>query len=104
MSPRSKPFAIVYHVFYKSMISVFPMIAYRDKVDKEKTKVLMETNFNNNVFIPKVISWEEVVLPGNWQIEDVTPRVNEMTDDLQSIVKLPNGNVEVNFRRKNGKS
>lgn len=95
MGPKNRNIGIINRIFYKAMKSLHPAVAYPEKVKGRTT--LMETNFNANVFVPRLDKWDEVTLPGKWDIEDAQPTVNEVRDEIETVAQHLDGKVEVNF-------
>ena len=97
MKPGSENIALVYRIHYKVMNTLAP----RTKVlpsEKGQT-VIFETNLRQaNVTIPRTLSWDEVSLPSEWNLEHATnPQMDSHT--LEKIIEHTDGTVSLSFER-----
>lgn len=69
---RFLPGAIIYRFQYKAMSSAFNTGAMRSSYKGET--VLFKTDLQrSHLSVPKQISWNQVLLPQNWLLQDATP-------------------------------
>ncbi|KAJ1430618.1 polyprotein [Sesbania bispinosa] len=54
-----------------------------------------------NVTVPKVIRWEDIVLPDKWTMDRATPTIPRKTQEIQQIRQFETGKVEIIFDRRN---
>ncbi|KAJ1405225.1 Enzymatic polyprotein [Sesbania bispinosa] len=54
-----------------------------------------------NVTVPKVIRWEDIVLPDKWTMDRATPTLPRKTPEIQQIRQFETGKVEIIFDRRN---
>ncbi|KAJ1395824.1 polyprotein [Sesbania bispinosa] len=54
-----------------------------------------------NVTVPKVIRWEDIVLPDIWIMDRATPTLPRKTPEIQQIRQFEIGKVEIIFDRRN---
>ncbi|KAJ1401259.1 Enzymatic polyprotein [Sesbania bispinosa] len=54
-----------------------------------------------NVTVPKVIRWEDIVLPDKWIMDRATPTLPRKTPEIQQIRQFETGKVEIVFDRRN---
>ena len=69
------------------------IIAYNNQLQGMTTLFL--THSKNKVTTPKVITWEQVNLTGERDLQDAQPSIPLISDDLETINQYPDGKVEI---------
>ncbi|KAI8571991.1 hypothetical protein RHMOL_Rhmol01G0164100 [Rhododendron molle] len=91
------PLALIYRIYYKCMktnLNIHALV----KSPKDKT-VLIQSNTNANIQVPKTISWNDITLPTSWVSEnDSYPhKIQNDTVDLDYIKQYLDGTVRISF-------
>ncbi|KAI8571492.1 hypothetical protein RHMOL_Rhmol01G0124200 [Rhododendron molle] len=97
MLEGSHPLALIYRIYYKCMktnLNIHALV----KSPKDKT-VLIQSNTNANIQVPKTISWNDITLPTSWVSEnDSYPhKMQNDTVDLDYIKQYLDGTVRISF-------
>ncbi|KAI8563903.1 hypothetical protein RHMOL_Rhmol03G0145600 [Rhododendron molle] len=97
MLKGSHALALIYRIYYKCMktnLNIHALV----KSPKDKT-VLIQSNTNANIQVPKTISWNDITLPTSWVSEnDSYPhKMQNDTVDLDYIKQYLDGTVRISF-------
>ena len=102
MIEGSSHLALIYRIYYKLLkTNLNPQALLKDP--KDKTLLLQASSEDINVNIPKMIKWEDMKLPDEWDLPSETPptilppiNIYE-TDDSSSIEQYLDGTVKIRF-------
>ncbi|KAI8542883.1 hypothetical protein RHMOL_Rhmol08G0174500 [Rhododendron molle] len=97
MLEGSHPIALIYRIYYKCMKTNLNIHALL-KSPRDKT-VLIQSNTNANIQVPKTISWRDIQLPTSWvsENESFPQKLQNDTIDLDYIQQYLNGTVRISF-------
>ena len=102
MMEGSRPLALIYRIYYKLFKSnLNPQALTKDPQDQ--TLLLQASREDINVNVPKMIKWEDIKLPEEWDLPNEMPptipkpiNIAE-TDDLESVTQYHDGTVKIRF-------
>ena len=98
MEEGSKPFALIYRIYYR-LLGSKPSA----KINREpsgKTMLIQCLTPNAKVQVPKMIQWHDVKLPTEWLLEQESPLAKPVFDelDLTHIQQYIDGTVKISFQ------
>jgi hypothetical protein len=98
MEEGSRPLAIIYRIYYKLMkTNLDPQAVIKSA---GQSILLIQSSIHDvNIQIPKMIRWDEINLPNEWLLENVSkpPRVVNDSSSLDYIQQYLDGSVKINF-------
>ena len=102
MMEGSRPLALIYKIYYKLFKSnLNPQALTKDPQDQ--TLLLQASREDINVNVPKMIKWEDIKLPKEWDVPNEMPptipkpiNIAE-TDNLESVTQFHDGIVKIRF-------
>jgi hypothetical protein len=98
MEEGSRPLAIIYRIYYRLMkTSLNPQAIFKDP--KGSTLLIQSSTQDAAVSVPKMIRWQDVNLPNEWLLENVSKpsHVMSRSTDIDIIEQYLNGDVKINF-------
>jgi hypothetical protein len=98
MEEGSRPLAIIYRIYYKLMkTNLDPQAVIKSA--GQSTLLIQSSTHDANVQIPKMIRWDDINLPNEWLLENVSkpPRVINDSSSLDYIHQYLDGSVKINF-------
>ena len=98
MKEGSRPLAIIYHIYYQLMkTNLNPQAIVKDLAGS--TMLIQSSTQDAIVRTPKMIRWDEVTLPNEWLLENVSKPINVVTgsSDVDLIQQYLDGTVKINF-------
>ena len=100
MEECSKPFALIYHIYYKLLGTQLNPGAINHKKPSGKTMLIQCSTTNAKVQVPKMIQWQDVKLPTKWFLEQESPISKPIFDelDLTHIQQYLDGTVKISFQ------
>ena len=99
MKKGALPMVVIYRIYFKLMQSAFGSKAY--KIDRKGQTQLIQTDYTRaNVSIPKMIHWNQVNLPEQWELDNPIPKEPIQNSEPSNIVQHPEGKVTIQFQRK----
>ena len=96
----SHALTVVYRIHYKLMKTTLEPQALITS-PKGYTLLLQSSTQNSSIQIPKQINWNQVTLPNEWQLENITPTPkieNNSKDNLEYIDQKTDGTVQIAFQ------
>jgi cell division protein FtsB len=98
MEEGSRPLAIIYRIYYKLMKTNLDPQAVIKSVS-QSTLLIQSSTHDANIQIPKMIQWDDINLPNEWLLENVSkpPRVVNDSSSLDYIQQYLDGSVKINF-------
>ena len=76
MEEGSKPFALLYRIYYKLLGTQLNPGAINYKEPSGKTMLIQCSTLDAKVQVPKMIQWQDVKLPTKWLLEQESPLTN----------------------------
>ncbi|KAL4603778.1 hypothetical protein ACB092_10G148100 [Castanea dentata] len=98
MDDGSRPFTLIYRIFYRLLDSqLTPRSRGRDPAGK--TMLIQCSTPDVKIQVPKMIQWQDITLPKEWTLEQVTPPVKPVFDelDLTKIAQYTDGTIKIFF-------
>jgi hypothetical protein len=102
MIEGSRPLALVYRIYYKLFkTNLDPQALIKDP--KDQTLLLQASREEINVNVPKMIKWEDIKLPEEWNLPNEMPPTIQKpidiaeTDNLESVTQYHDGTVKIRF-------
>jgi hypothetical protein len=98
MEEGSRPLAIIYRIYYKLMkTNLDPQAVIKNA--GQSTLLIQSSTHDANIQIPKMIRWDDINLPNEWLLENVSkpPRVINDSSSLDYIQQYLDGSVKINF-------
>ena len=77
----SKPFALIYRVYYRLLGSQLNPHARIKDLD-DKTILIQCSSLDAQIQLPKMIQWQDINLPKEWLLEQETPLFKPVFDEL----------------------
>ncbi|KAJ8552789.1 hypothetical protein K7X08_020182 [Anisodus acutangulus] len=96
---NTKEIAVIYRVYYRLMKTT---LAPKAKLMSNKgVTMLMEANQEHiNVFVPRMLRWDETLTKDEWRFDAITPqKVEPEKSKIQEIVQHQDGSVNLKFLR-----
>ena len=82
MEEGSKPFALIYHIYYRLLGTQINPGALNHREPSGKTMFIQCSTPDAKVQVPKMIQWQDVKLPTEWLLEQESPLVKLVFDEL----------------------
>ena len=76
MEEGSKPFALLYRIYYKLLGTQLNPGAINYKEPSGKTMLIHCSTLDAEVQVPKMIQWQDNKLPTKWLLEQESPLTN----------------------------
>jgi hypothetical protein len=98
MEEGSRPLAIIYRIYYKLMkTNLDPQAVIKSA--GQSTLLIQSSTLDANIQIPKMIRWDDINLPNEWLLENVSkpPRVVNDSSSLDYIQQYLDGYVKISF-------
>ena len=98
MEEGSKPFALIYCIYYRLLGTQLNLGARINREPVGKTMLIQCSTLE--VQVPKMIQWQDVKLPTEWLLEQETPLAKLTFDelDLTHIQQYLDGTVKISFQ------
>ncbi|KAJ1428200.1 polyprotein [Sesbania bispinosa] len=93
MKEGSIPVALLYRIQYKVMNTCNSRVLLKPKTNGETTLFVTDMT-RANVIVPKVIRWEDIVLPDKWTMDRATPTLPRKTPEIQQIRQSKQGKLK----------
>ena len=100
MEEGSKPFALIYRIYYRLLGTQLNLGAKINREQSGKTMLIQCSTSNAKVQVPKMIQWQDVKLPTEWLLEQESPFTKPVFDelDLIHIQQYLDGIVKISFQ------
>ena len=100
MEEGSKPFALIYCIYYRSFGTQLNPSARINGEPAGKTMLIQCSTPDAKVQVPKMIQWQDVKLPSEWCLEQESPLAKPVFDelDLTNIQQYLDGTVKISFQ------
>ena len=98
MEEGSKPFALIYRIYYRLLGTQLNPSA---KINREPSgKTMLSSTPDAKVQVPKMIQWQDIKLPTEWLLEQESPLAKPVFDelDLTHIQQYLAGIVKIIFQ------
>jgi hypothetical protein len=98
MEEGSRPLAIIYRIYYRLMkTNLDPQAVIKNA--GQSTLLIQSSTQDANIRTPKMIRWDEIILPNEWLLENVSKpaRVVNDTSNLDYIQQYLDGSVKISF-------
>ena len=82
MEEGSKPFALIYHIYYRLLGTQLNPGAINHREPSGKTMLIQCSTPDAKVQVPKMIQWQDVKLLIEWLLEQDFPLVKPVFDEL----------------------
>ena len=98
MEKGSKPFALIYCIYYKLLGSQLNPCA-RIKDPAGKTMLIQCSTPDAKIQVPKMIQWQDINLPKEWLLEQESPPTKPVLDELNlaHIHQYLAGTIKISF-------
>jgi hypothetical protein len=94
----TRPLAIIYRIYYKLMkTNLDPQAVIKNYGNS--TLLIQSSTQDANIHTPKMIQWDEINLPNEWLLENVSKPVRVVNDatDLDYIQQHLDGSIKFSF-------
>ena len=100
MEEGSKPFALIYRIYYRLLGTQLNPGAINHKESSGKTMLIKCPTPDAKVQIPKMIQWQDIKLPTEWFLEQESPIAKPIFDefDFTHIQQYLDGTVKISFQ------
>ena len=100
MKEGSKPFALIYYIYYRPLGTQLNPSAINHREPSSKTMLIQCSIPYAKVQIPKMIQWQDIKLPTKWFLEQESPIAKPIFDklDLTHIQQYLDGTVKISFQ------
>ena len=100
MEEGSKPFALIYRIYYRLLGTQLNPGAKINREPSGKTMLIQCSTPNAKVQVPKMIQWQDVKLPTEWLLEQETPIAKPVFDEFDPthIQQYLDGAVKISFQ------
>ena len=100
MEEGSKPFALIYRIYYRLLGTQLNPGAINHREPSSKTMLIQCSTPDAKVQVPKMIQWQDVKLPTKWFLEQESPIAKPIFDklDLTHIQQYLDGTVKISFQ------
>ena len=100
MEEGSKPFALIYRIYYRLLGTQMNPCAKIPREPSGKTMLIQCSTPAAKIQVPKMIQWQDVKLPNDWLLEQESPHVQPIFDelDLTHIQQYLDGIVKIIFQ------
>jgi hypothetical protein len=98
MEEGSRPLAIIYRIYYRLMkTNLDPQAVIKNA--GQSTLLIQSSAQDANIRTPKMIRWDEIILPNEWLLENVSKpaRVVNDTSNLDYIQQYLDGSIKISF-------
>jgi hypothetical protein len=102
MIEGSRPLALVYRIYYKLFkTNLNPQALIKDP--QNQTLLLQASREDININVPKMIKWEDIKLPDEWNLPNEMPPTVQTPiniaeqDNLESVLQYHYGTVKIKF-------
>ena len=82
MEEGSKPFALIYRIYYRLLGTQLNPGAKINREPFGKTMLIQCSTPNAKVQVPKMIQWQDVELATEWLLKQETPLAKPVFDEL----------------------
>ena len=82
MEEGGKPFALIYWIYYRLLGTQLNPGAKINREPSSKTMLIQCSTPDAKVQVPKMIQWQDVMLPTKWLLERETPLAKPVFDEL----------------------
>ena len=100
MEEGSKPFVLIYRIYYRLLGTKLNPGAINHREPSSKIMLIQCSTPYAKIQVPKMIQWQDVKLPTEWLLEQESPLVKPVFDelDLTRIQKYLDGTVKISFQ------
>ena len=100
MEEGSKPFALIYRIYYRLLGTQINPCAKIPRDPFGKTMLIQCSTLDAKIQVPKMIQWQDVRLPNDWLLEQESPLAKPVFDelDLTHIQQYLDGTVKISFQ------
>ena len=100
MEEGSKPFALIYRIYYRLLGTQLNLGARINREPSGKTMLIQCSTSDAKIQVPKMIQWQDVKLPNEWLLEQESPLAKPVFDelDLTNIQQYLDGTVKISFQ------
>ena len=100
MEEGSKPFALIYRIYYRLLGTQLNLGARINRELAGKTMLIQCSTADAKTHVPKMIQWQDVTLPNEWLLEQESPPTKPIFDelDLTHIQQYLDGTVKISFQ------
>ena len=100
MEEGSKPFALIYRIYYRLLGTQINPGAKIHREPFGKTMLIQCSTHDAKVQVPKMIQWQDVKLSTNWLLEQESSSAKPVFDevDLTHIQQYLDGTVKISFQ------
>ena len=82
MEEGSKPFALIYHIYYRLLGTQLNLGAKINREPSSKTMLIQCSTPDAKVQVPIMIQWQDIKLPTEWLLEQECPLAKPIFDEL----------------------
>jgi hypothetical protein len=99
MMKGSQTLTIVYRIYYKLIKATLEPQALLES-PKGQTLLLQCNTQNSTICTPKKISWDDIILPNKWTLENLVPfpKVENNATYLDYVTQRKDGTIGLNFQ------
>ena len=99
MEEGSKPFALIYRIYYRLLGTQLNPGARINREPAGKTMLIQCSTLDAKIQVPKMIQWQDVNLPKEWLLEQEYPPAKPIFDELNltHIQQYLDGTVKISF-------
>ena len=99
MEEGSKPFALIYRIYYRLLGTQLNPNARINREPAGKTMLIQCSTADTKTHVPKMIQWQDVTLPTEWLLEQESPPAKPIFDELNHthIQQYLDGTVKISF-------
>ena len=100
MEKGSKPFALIYRIYYRLLGTQLNLGARINREPSGKTMLIQCSTSDAKIQVPKMIQWQDVKLPNEWLLEQESPLTKPAFDELDftNIQQYLDGTVQISFQ------
>ena len=100
MEKGSKPFALIYRIYYRLLGTQINQCAKIPRESSGKTMLIQCSTPVAKIQVPKMIQWQAVKLPNEWLLEQESPLAKPAFDELDftTIQQYLDGTVKISFQ------
>ena len=80
MEEGSKPFALIYRIYYRLLGTQLNLGARINREPAGKTMLIQCSTADAKTHVPKMIQWQDVTLPTEWLLEQESPPAKPIFD------------------------
>ena len=82
MEEGSKPFSLIYRIYYRLLGAQMNPCAKIPKEPSGKTMLIQCSAPDAKIQVPQMIQWQDVKLPNDWLLEQESPPFKPVFDEL----------------------